>query len=272
MDNYKVRKIDDHTWQLEDPFYTYLYLIEGTERAVLFDTGNGFSGLREIILSLTDKPVSIILSHGHFDHTGNIDLFTDCYINEDDVPVVASGLMKEQRQIQMQEFSELYDRKLSNSEFEYLVNKKMPEYFGFLRDKDVVQLGDRELLVIETPGHTKGSICILDIKNRYLFSGDTVCNNEILVYFDHSTTVEDVKISDEKLLSYRADFDEIWPGHHDCPLNDSYIEDYISAADTILADPSIGKKVILKDEYKYLYNYKSIGISYAEAHVHNVKH
>lgn len=272
MDNYKIKQIDNHTWQLEDPFFTYLYLIEGTQKAVLFDTGNGFSGLKETVLSLTDKPVSVILSHGHFDHTGNIELFEECYINEVDLPVVALGLNKEQRQIQIQSFSELFDRKLSDFEFEYLVSKKMPKQFYPLKDQDVIQLGDRELLIIETPGHTKGSICILDSKNRYLFSGDTICNNEILVYFDHSTTVEDVKKSDEKLLSYRAEFDEIWPGHHDCPLNASYIEDYISAADAILADPSIGKKVILNDGYKYLYNYKSIGISYLEKHVHNVKH
>ena len=46
MENYRIRKIDAHTWQLEDPFRTYLYLIEGTERAVLIDAGNGFSGLK----------------------------------------------------------------------------------------------------------------------------------------------------------------------------------------------------------------------------------
>lgn len=70
MENYRIRKIDAHTWQLEDPFRTYLYLIEGTERAVLIDAGNGFSGLKEVIASLTDKPVSVVLTHGHFDHTG----------------------------------------------------------------------------------------------------------------------------------------------------------------------------------------------------------
>lgn len=67
MENYRIRKIDAHTWQLEDPFRTYLYLIEGTKRAVLIDAGNGFSGLKEMIASLTDKPVSVVLTHGHFE-------------------------------------------------------------------------------------------------------------------------------------------------------------------------------------------------------------
>ena len=44
MENYQIRKIDDHTWQLEDPFLTYLYLLEGEKEALLIDAGNGFSG------------------------------------------------------------------------------------------------------------------------------------------------------------------------------------------------------------------------------------
>ena len=66
MENYRIRKIDAHTWQLEDPFRTYLYLIEGTERAVLIDAGNGFSGLQETVASLTDKPVSVVLNSWSF--------------------------------------------------------------------------------------------------------------------------------------------------------------------------------------------------------------
>ena len=46
MENYQIRKIDDHPWQLEDPFRTYLYLLEGEKEALLIDAGNGFSGDR----------------------------------------------------------------------------------------------------------------------------------------------------------------------------------------------------------------------------------
>lgn len=70
MGNYTVRKLDEHTWQLLDPFRTYLYLLEGSEKAVLLDAGNGFSGLGELVRSLTEKPVTVILTHVNFDHTG----------------------------------------------------------------------------------------------------------------------------------------------------------------------------------------------------------
>ena len=88
------------------------------------------------------------------------------------------------------------------------------------------------------------------------------------MYFDHSTFVEDVKIQNEKLLKRRNEFKEIWPGHHECPLDASIMEDYRDAAETILRNPDIGNKIMLDIGYKFLYNYKSIGISYTEDHVY----
>ena len=52
MPNYQIEQIDGHTWKLADPFKTYLYLLEGTERALLIDAGNGFSGLQEAVKEL----------------------------------------------------------------------------------------------------------------------------------------------------------------------------------------------------------------------------
>ena len=127
--------------------------------------------------------------------------------------------------------------------------------------------GGRTLEVIETPGHTRGCICFLDRENQYLFAGDTGCNREILVYFDHSGTVKDVMESDEKLLALKDQYKEIWPGHHECPMDASIIEDYRQATETILKNPGIGEKISLDSGYKILYNYKTIGVSYTESHI-----
>ena len=267
MENYRIRKIDAHTWQLEDPFRTYLYLIEGTERAVLIDAGNGFSGLKEVIASLTDKPVSVVLTHGHFDHTGCAGLFESCSIHKADLSVLEEGFDRKAREHQVKRFAELFGVPLSREEEDYLIHVKKPEKLSFLSDGDRLELGGRTLEVIETPGHTKGCICFLDRENRYLFAGDTGCNREILVYFDHSGTVKDVMESDEKLLSLKDQYQEIWPGHHECPMDASIIEDYRHAAETILKNPGIGEKIALNPGYKILYNYKTIGISYTESHV-----
>lgn len=267
MENYRIRRIDAHTWQLEDPFRTYLYLIEGTERAVLLDAGNGFSGLQETIASLTDKPVRVVLTHGHFDHTGCAGLFENCSIHKADLAVLEEGFDRNAREHQIKRFAELFGVPLSREEEDYLIHVKKPEKLSFLSDGDHLELGGRTLEVIETPGHTKGCICFLDRENQYLFAGDTGCNREILVYFDHSGTVKDVMESDEKLLSLKDQYQEIWPGHHECPMDASIIEDYRHAAETILKNPGIGEKIALNPGYKILYNYKTIGISYTESHV-----
>lgn len=268
MGNYQIRKIDDHTWQLLDPFRTYLYVLEGTERAVLLDAGNGFSGLKETVKSLTDKPVSVVLTHGHFDHTGCAAEFDTCYLHREDEKVLKEGFDKALRPSKMDYFSRIFETPLAEGERNYLINARLPEKLEYLQDGDILDLGGRSLEVIETPAHTGGSICLLDKKNGYLFSGDTVCNREILVYFDHSTSVEDVKIQNEKLLKRRDEFKEIWPGHHECPLDASVMEAYRDAAEMILQNPEIGNKIMLDIGYKFLYNYKSIGISYTEDHVY----
>ncbi|MDO5425612.1 MAG: MBL fold metallo-hydrolase [Eubacteriales bacterium] len=271
MGNYQIRKIDEHTWQLADPFRTYLYLVEGTKRAVLIDAGNGFSGLEETVASLTDKPVFTVLTHGHFDHTGAAAAFPPCCLHEADIPVLESGFDREMRAYQVERFAELYHVDLPPQEKEFLINAKQPERLCPIQESEQIMLGDRALDVIWTPGHTRGSICLLDQKHGYLFSGDTVCNREILVYFDHSTSVEDVKNSANKLLIWDENFREIWPGHHECPLDASYIRDYYQAAEDILKNPEIGTKIMLDNGYKLLYNYKSIGISYTESHIYQSK-
>lgn len=268
MGNYQILKIDEHTWQLEDSFRTYMYLVEGDSKALLIDAGNGFSGLREIVASLTHKPVTVVLTHGHFDHTGAAGVFDECRISRADAEILAEGFVKETKKKQVLHFQELYQTPLSSWETEYLINRKMPENVKFFSDGDKIDLGGRILEVIETPGHTYGSVCFLDKENRYLFAGDTGCSREILVYFEHSASVEDVKLSDEKLLARREEYTKIWPGHHECPMDVSCLENYKKAAEDIMKNPRIGEKIMLDKGYKLLYVYKNIGISYTESHVY----
>ena len=267
MKNYQVSKIDEHTWKLEDPFRTYMYLAEGRSKAVLIDAGNGFSGLREVVSLLTDKPVTVILTHGHFDHTGAACEFPECYIHREDKGILEAGLEKKLREDQMLRFKQLFQVDLSSEEEEYLVNAEVPKSVKYFSDGTKIDLGGRWLEVIETPGHTHGSVCFLDKGNKYLFAGDTACNREILVYFEHSASVEDVMLSDEKLLKRKTEYLQIWPGHHECPMYASCLEDYRKAASDIIKTPGIGEKILLDQGYKILYKYKNIGISYIESHV-----
>lgn len=269
MENYQIFQIDRNTWRLEDPFHTYMYLAEGNERAVLIDAGNGFSGVRELVFSLTKKPVDVILTHGHFDHTGAASEFPVCYIHKKDNGILEEGFVRDLRETQVLRFKDLFRTDLSSEEIKYLVCAEPPKNVRYFSDGMKIDLGGRCLEVIETPGHTRGSVCFLDKKNKYLFSGDTGCNREILVYFEHSASVEDVMRSDEKLLKRKNEYLQIWPGHHECPMDASCLEDYRKAAEDIIKTPGIGEKILLDQGYKILYKYKNIGISYIESHIYH---
>lgn len=270
MDSYRVRQIDAHTWQIEDLFHTFCYLIEGEEKAILFDSGNGFPGLPELIGSLTEKPVTVVLSHGHFDHTGCSALFGDCLIDERDIPVMKEGFDPATRREKMEFFMNLYHVKLDREQQEFFLSCREPEEgkIHYIHEGDVLNPGGRKLEVIAAPGHTRGSLVLLDAANHMLFGGDSLCNNEVLIYFDHSSSVEEFREGMEKVLGRRDEFRDIWPGHHDSPMTVRIVEEYLTAADTILKDPSVGKKVEMAEGYKLLYTFGTIGISYLPEHVY----
>jgi len=69
----------------------FCYLIEGTEKAMLIDTGYGLADLREAVREITSLPLIIVNTHGHCDHIGGNGYFdVPCYIHPDDmtIPVI----------------------------------------------------------------------------------------------------------------------------------------------------------------------------------------
>ena len=107
----------------------------------------------------------------------------------------------------------------------------------------IINLGKRTLEIIATPGHTKGSICVLDREGKTLFSGDTVCDQGILLFFPHSASVSDFMHSIQLLIERKSSFENIWPGHHKCPLDLDYLEEYEKCAQQILKMPQAGEDI-----------------------------
>lgn len=178
-----------------------MYLVVGTEKALLIDTGNPGNISPEEIKAFTSLPLLVVNTHAHPDHSGSNSRFEKVYIHEADL-----------------EAGKRYSR--GNVEL-------IPIKDGFIFD-----LGGKKLEVIGVRGHTPGSICLLDAQDKVLFGGDTA-NLETWAQISN-VPLETYKKSMERLLQWKDQYDRILPGHN-APLPVSYITDLIACADEILA-------------------------------------
>jgi glyoxylase-like metal-dependent hydrolase (beta-lactamase superfamily II) len=156
------------------------YLILGADRALLFDTGMGISNIQAVVVGLTKLPVSVLNSHTHNDHVGDSWRFTDIYGMDTEFTRANARGSKEDAQ------AELAPDEICGSlpaGFDAKAYATKPFHItDWLHAGDQIDLGDRVLKVIGTPGHTSDSIALLDAKNGLLFTGDTFYAGPIYLY------------------------------------------------------------------------------------------
>ena len=109
-----------------------------------------------------------------------------------------------------------------------------------LREGDVLDPGGRPLEVIHLPGHTPGSIALLDRKNRILISGDPIQDGRIFM-FGRFRNMPDYIRSLEHLRAWDGQFDEIWPSHASFPVFPDLIEKLHDGAQAVLDGSAAGR-------------------------------
>lgn len=156
------------------------YLIEGTKRALLFDTGMGIGDLRALIRRLSKLPVIVLNSHTHDDHVGNNWQFDDVYGMDTDFTRQSAKGSKEDAE------AEIAPGEICGAlpaGFDPATYATRPwKIAKWLHDGDRIDLGGRTMEVIATPGHTPDSICLFDRANGLLFTGDTYYPGTVWIY------------------------------------------------------------------------------------------
>ena len=79
MDGYEIEKIDEGLWAIDDKMGCSMYLVEGKNKALLVDTGVKEGEILPMLKSLTDKPISLALTHAHIDHMYHADEFEEVF-------------------------------------------------------------------------------------------------------------------------------------------------------------------------------------------------
>ncbi|MCR5789451.1 MAG: MBL fold metallo-hydrolase [Lachnospiraceae bacterium] len=200
---YEIIKIDGNTWRVEDNKHVRFFLLTGTKEALLIDSGMEVHNAKEIAEGLTDLPVKLLITHADRDHTGSNGEFDKFYMHPS-------------------EASNYYNTQKSDGDFIPIV------------EGDVIDLGERPLEIIALPGHTPGSIAVLDVNNRVLISGDPIQDGAIFM-FGVQREIHAYLKSLKKLDQYRDRFDVIYPSHGSFPVYPDLIDKLYEAVQGILA-------------------------------------
>ena len=148
------------------------YLILGDKRALLFDTGFGIGRIDKVVASLTKLPVTVLNSHNHYDHMGGNSAFKDILaIDHDFARGKALGMSNQSasRFIAPGEFTPPLPAGVTAQTYE--IKPYTPT--RLIRDNEIIDLGNRKLQIIFTPGHSPDSLCLHDPATKTLFTGDT---------------------------------------------------------------------------------------------------
>lgn len=149
-------------------------LIEGSRRAVLFDTGYGLEDVNAYIRTLTDKPVTVLLSHGHHDHMLGARWFEKTFLSAEDFDEFRERTGYGQR-AKVKKQAE--DQGVPVPDDFMTATIAMPLPIGFTEKKGAFEsrredLGGFEVQVIRVPGHTPGSIVLYVPEKDLLLTGD----------------------------------------------------------------------------------------------------
>lgn len=186
----EIIQIDPQTWRMEEANVRF-FLLAGAQKALLIDSGMQTHNARQIAQSLVPLPVELLNTHGDIDHVGSNAEFTEFYMN----PAEASNYYNTQKR----------------------TGRILPVENG-----DVLDLGGRRLEILSLPGHTPGSIAVLDVDRRVLISGDPVQDGDIFM-FGVQREMHAYLLSLQKLERCRGRFDVIFPSHGSFPVSPDLI-------------------------------------------------
>ncbi|NMC56376.1 MAG: MBL fold metallo-hydrolase [Eubacteriaceae bacterium] len=208
-----------------------MFVLKGSKGALLVDTGYGGGDIKHIAHSIAKQDFKVIITHPDMDHIGGVGPFGQVYMHPSD-------------------FAQ-FRCKCSKKDI-----KVMPVY-----ENDIFDLGDMKWEIIEIPGHTCGSIALLDRENRILISGDSVQEGPIYMFGEYRSLEAQI-LSLKKLDKMKDAFDVILPCHNMLPVKTDILPILIEGAEKLWRGELLGKPVDLGWTQTTRYDYKFVSFYY----------
>jgi len=205
----EIVKVNENTWRIEDAIVRFFFLT-GSKKAMFIDSGDTGLDLKAVAAQIAESepemriaelPLMILNTHADPDHVAGNGAFSEFYMHPADEPLARMN--------------------------------GVTGRLAAIENAQIIDLGDRPLRVIHIPGHTAGSVALLDISHRALFSGDTVQSGDIYM-FGPRRNLDDLAKSLDKLDRISNGFDIIYPSHGAPEVKPDLILKLLEGANQIL--------------------------------------
>jgi glyoxylase-like metal-dependent hydrolase (beta-lactamase superfamily II) len=195
--------------------------LRGHDRDIVIDAGLGVVALREAIPDLFERDPMVLLTHAHLDHVGGAAEFADRAAHPAEAELLAAGVPASLYGAQLYAklgldpagvpVPELMIDVLPDPGYDPATYRVEPMTLNrLLDDGDHIDLGGRELTVLHLPGHTPGSIALLEERTGTLYSGDIVYDGGLIDNLPNSDVT-----AYRRSMQFLADLDVsiVHPGH-----------------------------------------------------------
>jgi glyoxylase-like metal-dependent hydrolase (beta-lactamase superfamily II) len=194
QDWYRLQTKADGVTLIDEPFIQPFYRcnmwhIRGRDQDLLVDSGMGVVSLRDWVPLVTERSLTAVASHTHFDHIGCHHEFDDRCVHRAEAELL-SNPTRAATLADPYVTDTIFDR-LPPAPYESATYEvKSAPATRLLDDRDVIDLGDRQFEVIHTPGHSPGGIALWEAATATLFSGDIVYDGPLIEDTYHADPVD----------------------------------------------------------------------------------
>lgn len=234
---FEVYKIDPEVYVFYEPGQfeeAISYLVVGEEKAALIDTGCGIGNVKTLAEGFTQLPIMVVNTHSHYDHIAQNYLFDEVAIF--DAPNARQAAKNGCSKAEMADLLA-----------EGMLWKPLPEDFDprsyhvppftvtwWLKDGYVIDLGNRKLEVLNTPGHSPDSICLLDRDSKLFWTGDTFYTGAIYIHLPGSSLDAFIN-SYEKMIALSPLYERLMPSHNEPWVEKITLQEVLDAVRDIRA-------------------------------------
>ena len=217
---FTVDRIDEDTYIISEYRHweeTHCYLLNGSGRSLLIDTGLGICNIYDEVVKLTDQPVTAVATHIHWDHIGGHKYFPDFYAHEEELGWLSGGFPLPIETVRGMvvdrcELPEGYDVG------SYEMFQGRPSMI--LHGGEEIDIGGRMIKVLHTPGHSPGHMCFWEPERGYLFTGDLIYKDTLFAHYP-STDPGAYLSSLEKMALLPVE--RVFPAHHSLDIQPEII-------------------------------------------------